>query len=129
MNKKKNFDAKAQTILDPKKKNIGGLGDFLKDDDIKEDNKEKLPPQNTEILKYDNPEKNTFQKGALESQQSIIVRHELHIEEDLSEKIRAFQFFNKEKNKTRFLKIVLNEFFSKSEDQQKRIYQKWLKKI
>ncbi len=127
---KKKFGDKAKVILEQEKK-ITGLHDFLRDDpdEIKESkagegDRENKPERKSELRNTEITGKQTAN-----AEEQIIVRHELHLDEELSEKVRAFQFFNKEKNKTRFFKIVLNDFFSKSDEQQKRIYKKWLKNL
>ncbi len=126
---KKKFGGKAQAILAPEKK-IGGLQDFLSDDEPQkplagEGDKKEKRSVNTELRKPDKP-KEIIEEP--KDQPQVVIRHELHLDENLSEKIRAFQFFNKEKNKTRLIKIILNDFFNKTDDQQKKLYEKWLKK-
>ena len=127
---KKKFGDKAKAILEPEKK-LTGIGDFLRDDpeEIKETKSVEGDRKKKTIIKSELRNTEITETDSEKEEEQVIVRHELHLDEELSEKVRAFQFFNKEKNKTRFFKIVLNDFFSKSDEQQKRIYKKWLNRF
>lgn len=140
----KKFGNKAGKLFKSEKGKIGSLGDFLSDKskteitEIRENgntesNKSEIPTLqnngNTEIRKYEiiNPEPGKSDRQEIEatSSDSVMIRHELHLNEELSEKIRHFQFFNKENNKTRLIRIMIEDFFSKPEDQQREIWNKW----
>jgi len=99
----KKFGNKAKKIFKSESK-LGGISDFLSDSD----NNGNTEMQNSEITnnrKYGNTEiRNNDTTENLEGGTSpAMVRHELHLSEELSEKIRKFQFFNKENNKTRLI--------------------------
>lgn len=147
----KKFGNKAGKLFNSEKKKIGSLGDFLSDKkeitDIREnentetsktENTENSKPgkqvlqnnENTELRKSvatpPEPEHNENQETENTSPASpVMIRHELHLNEELSEKIRHFQFFNKENNKTRLIRIMIEDFFSKPEEQQRKIWEKW----
>jgi hypothetical protein len=63
-----------------------------------------------------------------ETPEVVHVRHEVRIDEDLSEQMRLFVFMQKT-DKTKFMKSLLLDFFSKSENQRIKILEAGLKKI
>lgn len=147
----KKFGNKAGKLFNSEKKKIGSLGDFLSD---KKENTDIRENGNTESGKTENTENSKLGKQILQNNENtelrksvvkppepehsenqetgeslpappVMVRHELHLNEELSEKIRHFQFFNKENNKTRLIRIMIEDFFSKPEEQQREIWKKW----
>lgn len=130
MNKKKDFSAKAQNILKPE-----SMSDFFEEGQTQEGravevlNTGKPESRKAEIstkIKEKEPDKKGVDLIEDEGSEAK-VRHEIRLEEDISEQIRFFLYKNKT-DKTKFFKAVLQSFFDKPEKDQVKILQKGIKK-